>query len=73
VNALDLLARFLDTDPRDVGCDEAIEVLHVYAELVAVDPERAAERFSGVAVHLASCGPCREDLTGLLAAVFAEG
>jgi len=29
------LDRFLRTDPRDVGCDQAIEMLHVYAELVA--------------------------------------
>ena len=27
------LERFLATDPRDVGCDAALEVLHVYSEL----------------------------------------
>jgi hypothetical protein len=26
---------FLRTDPRDVGCAQATEILHVYAELVA--------------------------------------
>ena len=25
------LDRFLRTDPRDVGCAEAMEILHVYA------------------------------------------
>ncbi len=24
------LERFLRTDPRDVGCDEAMAVLHIY-------------------------------------------
>jgi hypothetical protein len=69
VNAQERLARFLETDPRDVGCDEAWAVVHVYVELVAQDPAAAVERFPGVAVHLAACGPCREDLVGLLAAV----
>ena len=59
------LARFLLTDPRDVGCDEAWRLIHVYAELVAVgdDPET---RFPGVTVHLSACGPCAEDFQGLL-------
>jgi hypothetical protein len=26
---------FLRTDPRDVGCDRAMEMLHVYVELAA--------------------------------------
>jgi len=26
------LDRFLRTDPQDVGCDEAMRVLHVYVE-----------------------------------------
>ena len=30
--ALDL---FLHTDPRDVGCAEAMDMLHVYVDLVA--------------------------------------
>ncbi|MDX6357241.1 MAG: hypothetical protein QOH37_295 [Nocardioidaceae bacterium] len=59
------LGRFLRTDPRDVGCDEAWDLIHVYAELVAagVDPE---QRFPGVTAHLASCGPCADDFSGLL-------
>jgi hypothetical protein len=62
------LERFLRTDPRDVGCDEAMAVLHIYVDLV-VTGEDAAERYPGVAAHLAACGPCAEDLTGLLAAI----
>jgi hypothetical protein len=27
------LDRFLETDPQDVGCEEAMEFLHVYVEL----------------------------------------
>ena len=45
------LNRFLLTDPRDVGCEEAMEILHVYAELVAADAA-AEERYPGIAAHL---------------------
>ncbi len=65
------LERFLRTDPRDVGCDEAMAVLHIYADLAATG-ENPAERYPGVAAHLAACGPCAEDLTGLLAAVARD-
>ena len=54
------LERFLRTDPRDVGCDQAPEILHVYAELVAADAS-AAGRFPGVAAHLDACGPSGAD------------
>jgi hypothetical protein len=63
------LERFLQTDPRDVGCDEALAVLHVYAELVMADPGAASRIYPGVAVHLSACGPCAQDFAGLLAAV----
>jgi hypothetical protein len=61
------LERFLATDPRDVGCGQAMEVLHVYVDLVlsGVDAELA---HPGVAAHLRACGPCAEDFDGLLAA-----
>ena len=62
------LERFLRTDPRDVGCDEAMTVLHIYVDLVATG-EDPAGRYPGVAAHLAACGPCGEDFTGLLLAV----
>ena len=56
------------TDPRDVGCDEALAVLDIYVHLVAAG-EDAAGRYPGVAAHLLACGPCSEDFTGLLEAV----
>ena len=68
----ELLDRVLATDPADVGCDEALAVLHVYVDLVAEDRD-AAGRYPGVAAHLAACGPCGADFEGLLAAVGEEG
>jgi hypothetical protein len=68
---LSRLERFLRTDPRDVGCDEAMAVLHIYVDIVSAG-EDAAERYPGVAAHLQACGPCGEDFTGLLAAVTDE-
>jgi len=62
---------FLRTDPRDVGCAEAMEMLHIYAELAAAgDP--VEERYPGIAAHLRACGPCGEDFEGLLAALRGE-
>lgn len=62
------LERFLTTDPRDVGCEEALAILHVYVDLVAAGRDAAAS-YPGIAAHLAACGPCGEDFAGLLAAV----
>jgi hypothetical protein len=62
------LDAFLETDPADVGCDEAIRILHVYVELIA-NGEDAAARYPGVAAHLRQCGPCGDDFDGLLALV----
>ena len=67
----DELDRFLRTDPRDVGCARAMDLLHIYAELVAAG-EPAEQRYPGLAVHLSACGPCGEDFEGLLAAVSGE-
>ena len=36
------LERFLRTDPRDVGCEQAMEMLHVYADLTAAGAAGAA-------------------------------
>jgi hypothetical protein len=65
------LDRFLRTDPQDVGCAQAMRMLHVYAELVAAS-ESAEERYPGIAAHLQACGPCGEDFEGLLAAIRGE-
>jgi hypothetical protein len=68
MNGWSALDRFLRTDPRDVGCAEAMDLMHVYVELVAADAA-AARRYPGIAAHLAACGPCAGDFDGLLAAV----
>jgi hypothetical protein len=68
MNGWSALDYFLRTDPRDVGCDQALEMLHVYAELVA-SGEPAEQRYPGIAAHLRACGPCGEDFEGLLAAI----
>jgi hypothetical protein len=62
------LERFLTTDPRDVGCEVAMEMLHVYAELLVAGADPQA-RYPGIAVHLKACGPCGEDFAGLMAAL----
>jgi hypothetical protein len=68
------LERFLQTDPRDGGCEQALHVLHIYVELVLDDASEAepAHRYPGVAAHLLACGPCAEDYQGLLAAAQAD-
>jgi hypothetical protein len=68
MNGWSALDRFLRTDPRDVGCAEAMQMLHVFAELV-VSGAPAEQRYPGIAAHLRACGPCGADFEGLLAAV----
>ena len=68
MSELERLEQFLRTDPRDVGCDEAMAVLHIYVDLVSVGHD-AAGRYPGVAAHLSACGPCSQDFAGLLVAV----
>ncbi len=65
MNGWQALDGFLRTDPRDVGCTEALELLHVYVDLVLAGAE---PRYPGVEAHLRACGPCGEDFEGLLAA-----
>ena len=71
MNGWSALDRFLRTDPRDVRCAEALQMLHVYAELVTSGAS-ADQRYPGVAAHLQACGPCGEDFEGLLAALRDE-
>jgi len=66
------LDRFLRTDPADVGCDEALRLLHVYVDLFRSDRAGAEQGYPGVVAHLAACGPCGEDFKGLLAAVSGQ-
>ncbi len=73
MNGWSALDRFLRTDPRDAGCNQAMALLDVYAELVAADPAGAERRYPEVAAHIRACGPCYEDLEGILAAIRADG
>ena len=66
MNGWPALDDFLRTDPRDVGCAQAMEMLHIYAELTASGVP-AEQQYPGIAVHLRACGPCGEDFEGLLA------
>jgi hypothetical protein len=59
MNGYSALDHFLRTDPRDVGCGQAMEMLH-------------EQRYPGIAAHLQACGPCGEDFDGLLAALRDE-
>ena len=68
MNGWSELDRFLQTDPRDVGCAGATEMLHVYVDLVTAGVP-AEQRYPGIAAHLHACGPCGEDFDALLAAV----
>ena len=40
------LDRFLRTDPRDVGCEQALAVLHIYVDLVLDDAVRQRGRLA---------------------------
>ena len=71
MNGWSALDRFLRTDPRDVGCAEAMQMLHAYAEMVA-SGSPAEQRYPGVVAHLRACGPCGKDFEGLRAAVSDE-
>jgi hypothetical protein len=68
MNDWSALHRFQQADPRDVGCAEAMQMLHVNAEMVASGAQ-AEQRYPGIAAHLRACGPCGQDFEGLLAAV----
>ncbi|GAB7003336.1 hypothetical protein JCM18899A_08070 [Nocardioides sp. AN3] len=63
------LDHFLLTDPTDVGCDEALRLLHVYVDLFHADRADAEGQYPGIVAHLAACGPCGDDFKGLLATV----
>ena len=51
MNGWPALDRFLQTDPRDVGCAEAMDMLHIYAELIAASGP-AEQQYPGIAAHL---------------------
>ncbi|WP_375503179.1 RNA polymerase sigma factor [uncultured Jatrophihabitans sp.] len=66
------LDQLLATDPIDGGCDTGRELLDMYAERLRDDGDAARLRFPQVAAHIRACGPCAEDLEGLLHALAAH-
>jgi hypothetical protein len=66
------LDAFLQTDPHDAGCDATMEMLDIYVELLADGDSDPSERFPGLYAHFLACGPCAENLEGLLAAITDE-
>ncbi|HZC69321.1 MAG TPA: hypothetical protein VE442_01380 [Jatrophihabitans sp.] len=72
VDARRVLDRFLRTDPSDVGCGQAVAMLHAYVELV-VSGENPDTQHPGIAAHLQACAPCLEDYDGLLLTVRETG
>jgi hypothetical protein len=65
------LDAFLRTDPRDAGCDTTMEMLDLYAELLAKGDD-PSKKFPGIHAHFLACGPCAQDLEGLLKALTHE-
>ncbi|HEY3472950.1 MAG TPA: hypothetical protein VGL47_47995 [Amycolatopsis sp.] len=68
----DALNEFLRTDPRDIGCDLALDALPAYSEMAAAGghPERL---FPGLAAHLKSCRACFRDYEALVRAIREFG
>jgi hypothetical protein len=68
MSGLRALDQFLQTDPQDVGCDQAMELLDLYVDaVIKLGVDATERRYPGVAAHLRACGPCGEDFVGLLA------
>jgi hypothetical protein len=63
--------KFLSTDPADAGCAETFRLADRYVEREFARGD-ARLAFPRVAVHLNVCGPCAEDVRGLLAAVAEQ-
>ena len=72
MNDWDALNEFLRTDPRDIGCDLALDALHTYAEMSA-SGENPEGLFPGLTAHLKSCGACSDDHEGLVRAIREFG
>jgi len=62
------LRRPLDTDPRGVGCEAALGVVHVYVDLLSVGID-APTRYPGAAEHYVACDSCSQILQGIVSAV----
>jgi hypothetical protein len=65
------LKRFLKTNPADAGCAETFRLLDSYVERELAFGD-APLAFPDIAVHLATCGPCTDDVRGVMAAVAGQ-
>lgn len=68
ISGIPNVKRFLHADSEDAGCTQTFALMHVYIERELSHAD-AAERYPGIAKHLANCGPCAEDYRGLRALV----
>lgn len=66
-----LLERWLGAGGDDPGCEAVFRALDRYVEAVLRGEHRLERDFAGLVAHAASCGACREDLEGLVAALRA--
>jgi hypothetical protein len=62
MNGWPALDRFLQTDPGDVGCAEAMDMLHIYAELARPTSstpasQRTCARAARAGKTSTGCGP----------------
>ncbi len=65
MSGLAKLKRFLHTDPEDSGCAKTFALIHAYVERELARGD-AADRYPGIAKHLATCDPCAEDYRGMV-------
>ena len=65
------LDRFLAADPRDVGCEQALEILDVYVEMVLEDAPGLAACRSLASRAFGGLRTVRRNFQGLLAAAGA--
>ena len=66
------LERFLDTDPADVGCEQAMDILHVYADLLAAGADAAQQTTPAWRPTWPPAAPAARTSAGLLAAITQE-
>ena len=63
-----LRVRLLGASGRDAGCEAGFEMVELYVEAV-VRGDDAQHQFPEIAVHMAGCAACREDIEGIIAAL----
>jgi hypothetical protein len=67
-----LLGMISSVSDDEIDCDQAFELMHQYADLVASGQD-AASLLPAVHRHIKICKDCREELEALLRAIHARG